>query len=99
MLSQPGFTGIGLRAWSAEKYCTLVGYCRYDYHSGYDCCLPHAYLYAQLSLWKNGARHAASPDCMARITKELNMSDIGAITAYLALQPVPEKAEPAKPPF
>ena len=66
--------------------------------------LPHAYLYAQLSSWKSGARHAATPDCMARITKELNMADIGAAAAYLASLPVPENAAPAasapaKPPF
>ena len=66
--------------------------------------LPHAYLYAQLSSWKSGARHTTTPDCMAKITKELNMDDIGAAAAYLASLPVPEHALPAasvptKPPF
>ena len=66
--------------------------------------LPHAYLYAQLSSWKNGARHAASPDCMAKITKELSMDDIAAAAAYLASLPVPKNAvpvasAPVKPPF
>ncbi len=54
--------------------------------------LPHAYLYAQLSSWKNGTRHAQAPDCMAKITQELSMDDIGAATAYLASLPVPDNA-------
>ena len=66
--------------------------------------LPPAYLYAQLGSWKIGARHAAAPDCMAKITQELSMDDIGAVSAYLASQPAPKNAAPAasapaKPPL
>ena len=57
--------------------------------------LPHAYLYAQLSSWKNGARHAASPDCMARVTKLLSWDDISAVATYLASQAVPGSDAPA----
>ncbi len=66
--------------------------------------LPHAYLYAQLGSWKIGARHAAAPDCMEKITKELTMDDVGAVSAYLASLPLPQNAVPAafapvKPPI
>lgn len=56
--------------------------------------LPHAYLYAQLSSWKNGTRHAKAPDCMAKITQELSMDDISAAVGYLASLSVPDHAMP-----
>ncbi|MEW6312711.1 MAG: cytochrome c4 [Pseudomonadota bacterium] len=66
--------------------------------------LPRVYLYAQLSSWKNGSRHAAAPDCMAKIAGRLNWEDVDAVTAYLASQPVPADSAPAasnpvKPPL
>jgi cytochrome c553 len=56
--------------------------------------LPRDYLNAQFGAWKNGARRAAAPDCMAQITSRLSMEDISAVSAYLASQPVPADAAP-----
>jgi cytochrome c553 len=50
--------------------------------------LPKDYLNAQLGSWKNGARHAAAPDCMAQIASRLNDADINAAVAWLTAQQV-----------
>lgn len=52
------------------------------------------YVAAQMGAWKNGARNAASPDCMARIASRLSGDDIAAVSAWLASQP----ASPDTPP-
>jgi cytochrome c553 len=57
--------------------------------------LPRDYLAAQFGAWRNGTRHAAAPDCMGKIAAQLSTADIGAITAWLASQPVPAGARPA----
>jgi cytochrome c553 len=57
--------------------------------------LPRDYLNAQFGAWSNKARHAHKPDCMAVITSRLSGQDLGAITAWLSAQPVPEHARPA----
>jgi cytochrome c553 len=51
--------------------------------------LPPAYLRAQLGAWKNGTRHAAAPDCMAKIANRLSIDDVSAASAWLAAQPMP----------
>lgn len=51
--------------------------------------LPRDYLNSQLGAWQTGQRHAAAPDCMAKITAKLTSTDITAIAAWLAAQPVP----------
>jgi cytochrome c553 len=51
--------------------------------------LPRDYLNAQLGAWKNGARRAAAPDCMARIARQLSPEDASAAAGWLAAQPVP----------
>lgn len=51
--------------------------------------LPRDYLNSQLGAWKTGQRHAAAPDCMAKITARLTPTDITAVAAWLAAQPVP----------
>jgi cytochrome c553 len=51
--------------------------------------LPRDYLNAQLGAWQAGQRHAAAPDCMAQITSQLTSTDITAVAAWLAAQPVP----------
>ncbi|MEX8493493.1 cytochrome c [Sphaerotilus sp.] len=51
--------------------------------------LPRDYLNSQLGAWKTGQRHAAAPDCMAKITARLTSTDITAVAAWLAAQPVP----------
>lgn len=57
--------------------------------------LPRDYLNAQFGAWRDGARHALAPDCMADITKSLSVEDISAVSAWLASQPVPPDARPA----
>ena len=56
--------------------------------------LPRDYLNAQFGAWKNGARRAAAPDCMAEFSKQLSAEDIGAVSAWLASQPIPEDMRP-----
>jgi cytochrome c553 len=51
--------------------------------------LPRDYLNSQLGAWQAGQRHAAAPDCMAKITTKLTSTDITAVAAWLAAQPVP----------
>ena len=60
--------------------------------------LPRDYLNAQLGAWKTGKRAAIAPDCMAQVASRLTPADIGAVSAWLAAQPVPAhaSAEPAR---
>jgi cytochrome c553 len=60
--------------------------------------LPRDYLSAQLGGWVNGQRRAHAPDCMADIARRLSGPDLGAVTAWLASQPVPPGARPAAAP-
>ncbi len=57
--------------------------------------LPRDYLNAQLGAWRNGQRHAIEPDCMAQVAHRLAPEDIGAVSSWLAAQPVPAHAQPA----
>lgn len=57
--------------------------------------LSRDYLYGQLGFWKNGERRAHAPDCMATIASQLTPEDVGALSAWLAGQPVPAGAKPA----
>jgi cytochrome c553 len=54
--------------------------------------LPRDYLNAQLGAWRNGQRRALPPDCMAEIARRMSPDDIGAVSAWLAAQPVPAHA-------
>jgi cytochrome c553 len=56
--------------------------------------LPRDYLNAQLGAWKIGKRRALPPDCMAQIAARLAPQDIGAISSWLASQPVPASPPP-----
>ena len=56
--------------------------------------LPADYINGQLGDWRNGARHAAEPDCMAHIAKQLTLDEVGAVSRWLAAQPVPAGAKP-----
>ena len=58
--------------------------------------LPRDYLQAQLGHWKSGERRAHAPDCMAKIAAQLTPDDVGAVSAWLAAQPVPMKSQPAE---
>jgi cytochrome c553 len=57
--------------------------------------LPRDYLNAQFGAWKDGARRAAEPDCMALIASRLTLDDISAASAWLASQPLPGDTAPA----
>lgn len=57
--------------------------------------LPRDYLNSQFGAWKTGARRAAAPDCMAQISRQLAPEDIGAVSAWLASQPIPADMTPA----
>lgn len=57
--------------------------------------LPRDYLVSQFGTWKTESRKAAAPDCMASISHKLTPEDIGAVSAWLASQPVAEKMVPA----
>jgi cytochrome c553 len=56
--------------------------------------VSRSYLDGQLAAWKNGLRHAKSPDCMATIAKRMAPADIEAVTGWLATQIVPAGAVP-----
>ena len=58
--------------------------------------MPRDYLNAQLGAWRAGNRHAIEPDCMAQVAKALAPQDIGALSQWLAAQPVPAGAKPAQ---
>ena len=60
--------------------------------------LPRDYLNAQLGAWRGGQRRALPPDCMAEVALKLSPEDIGAVSAWLAAQPVPAHASaPVEP--
>jgi cytochrome c553 len=45
------------------------------------------YINAQLGAWQTGIRHAAEPDCMAKIAARLSGRDVAAVSAWLSSQP------------
>jgi len=57
--------------------------------------LPRDYLNAQMGAWRSGQRRAHAPDCMADIARALSTDDLNAVTAWLAVQPVPTNAKAA----
>ena len=57
--------------------------------------LPGDYINGQLGGWRSGQRQATTPDCMARIASRLSLSDISALSRWLASQPVPVPSSPA----
>ena len=58
--------------------------------------LPRDYLNAQLGAWRKGLRRAHAPDCMATIAERLSMSDVAAVSGWLASQPLPADTRPAR---
>ena len=60
------------------------------------------YLLGQLGAWRNDTRSAEPPDCMAQIAQRLSPTDLAAVTAWLASQPVTGAGHPeasmAQPP-
>lgn len=57
--------------------------------------LSRDYLHGQLGYWKNGERRAHAPDCMASIASQLTPEEVGAVSTWLAAQPVPAGGKPA----
>ena len=57
--------------------------------------LPRDYVNAQFGAWRNKARRAHAPDCMADITARLSFEDVAAVSGWLAAQPVPADPRPA----
>ena len=60
--------------------------------------LPRDYVNAQLGAWRSGQRRALEPDCMAQVARRLELEEIGAVSAWLAAQPVPAHASAASEP-
>ncbi len=56
--------------------------------------LPRDYLISQLGGWQTGLRRATAPDCMGTVAKRLSGTDVTAVAAWLAAQPVPADAKP-----
>lgn len=57
--------------------------------------LPRDYLIGQLGAWQTGLRKAHAPDCMAQVAQRLAATDIAAVAAWLAAQPLPADTHPA----
>lgn len=57
--------------------------------------LPRDYINAQFGAWRNGTRRAHAPDCMGAIAGRLSLSDVSAISAWLASEPLPADPSPA----
>jgi cytochrome c553 len=57
--------------------------------------LPRDYINAQFGAWRNGTRRAQAPDCMAQIAQRLSLSDVSAISTWLANEPLPADPAPA----
>ncbi|MBI5720410.1 MAG: cytochrome c4 [Burkholderiales bacterium] len=57
--------------------------------------LPRDYLLGQLGAWRQGDRHAASPDCMETIARHLDDADIVAVTLWISSQPPAADMKPA----
>ncbi|CAN7475678.1 c-type cytochrome [Massilia sp. LjRoot122] len=57
--------------------------------------LPRDYVNAQFGAWRNKARRAHAPDCMADITARLSLEDVNAVSSWLAAQPMPADPRPA----
>ena len=51
--------------------------------------LSRDYVSSQLGAWQTGQRRAQSPDCMARIARQLTPGDVHAVAAWLSAQAVP----------
>ena len=57
--------------------------------------LPRDYVNAQFGAWRNGARKAQAPDCMAQVSARMSLEDVAAVAGWLAAQPMPADAAPA----
>lgn len=55
--------------------------------------LPGDYINGQIGSWRSGRRQTAQPDCMAKVSRLLSDSDIGAVSHWLSAQAVPAAAK------
>ena len=56
--------------------------------------LRASYISAQLGAFRYGTRTATEPDCMQLVAASLTESDVTAVAAWLASQPVPPDPSP-----
>jgi cytochrome c553 len=57
--------------------------------------LPRDYVNAQFGAWRNKARRAHAPDCMADIANRLSLADVAAISNWLGARALPADPAPA----
>jgi cytochrome c553 len=57
--------------------------------------LPRDYINAQFGAWRNGTRRAHAPDCMGTIAGRLSLSDVAAVSGWLASEAMPADPAPA----
>lgn len=55
---------------------------------------PYDYILTQLELWNQGRRSIKSTHCMWVVAKRIVPSDMAAVSAYLASQPLPDNRTP-----
>lgn len=55
---------------------------------------PFDYMVTQLNLWRNNKRSVESTHCMWVVANRLMPTDVQAVAAWLAVQPIPEQREP-----
>jgi len=60
--------------------------------------LPRHYIMGQLGAFRVGERHAAPPDCMAKVAGRLSRRDVEAVAAWLSSRPLPENTRPRQEP-
>ena len=56
--------------------------------------LPRDYVNAQLGAWRTGQRQALAPDCMHTIAQRLDLTEVSALSEWLAAQPLPASTRP-----
>lgn len=55
---------------------------------------PFDYMVTQLELWRSNKRSVESTHCMWVVANRLMPTDVKAVAAWLAVQPIPEQREP-----
>lgn len=55
---------------------------------------PYDYMVSQLNLWRQNKRSVESTHCMWVVANRLMATDVQAVAAWLAIQPIPEQREP-----
>lgn len=58
--------------------------------------LSFDYVVTQLDLWRTDSRSVESTHCMWVVAKRMRPRDVGAVAAYLAIQPLPDDRDPVE---